>query len=100
MADYRIEIIPTREELADACAFLMRLASDANLPAMYRIQAIAYSMMLAAPRFRGTHGTQSGIAEYLDEMFRSLVEIVGDPTAPEEVRHQAKMLLQQWRTDE
>jgi hypothetical protein len=37
MADYRIEIIPTRQELAGACAFLMRLASDAGLPAMYRI---------------------------------------------------------------
>jgi uncharacterized protein (UPF0147 family) len=97
MAYYRIEIIPTRQKLAGACAFLMRLASDANLPAMYRIQAIAYSMTLAAPRYRGT---QSGIAEYLDEMFRCLVEIVGDPTAPEEVRHQAKRLLQEWRTDE
>jgi hypothetical protein len=54
-------------------------------------------MTLAAPRYRGT---QSGIAEYLDEMFRCLVEIVGDPTAPEEVRHKAKRLLQEWRTDE
>jgi|SRR5580698_2147863 hypothetical protein len=99
MADYSITILPTRQELGSIRAFLMRLASDANLPAKYRIEAIAHSMALAAPAYQGTRDPQFEMADYLDETFRCLIEIVGDPTAPEDIRHYAKSLLQQWKTD-